>query len=241
VRSAGRSSLPTTVAEERKLIRQVYDRLLAAYGPQGWWPGDDSAFTVVVGAILTQSAAWANVEKALANLETAGALSPRGLLALPEQELARLVRPSGYYNAKARKLRAFAEMLAADFAASLDRLFSLPLDALRARLLATHGIGPETADDIILYAARRPVFVVDAYTRRVFSRLGLRPERGAYNDWQALFTSALPRDVTIFNEYHALLVRHAKVSCRKLPLCDACCLAELCPAPRSSPASSSLR
>ncbi len=229
------------MGKEHKLIRQVYDRLLAAYGPQGWWPGDDSAFTVVVGAILTQSAAWANVEKALANLESAGALSPRGLLALPERELARLVRPSGYYNAKARKLRAFAEMLATDFASSLDRLFSLPLDALRARLLATHGIGPETADDILLYAARRPVFVVDAYTRRVFSRLGLRPERQAYRDWQALFTSALPRDVTIFNEYHALLVRHAKVSCRKAPLCDGCCLAELCPAPRSSPAASELR
>jgi endonuclease-3 related protein len=216
------------VSRQRDLIPQVYERLLAAYGPQGWWPGDDSAFTVVVGAILTQSAAWANVEKALANLERAGALSPRGLLRLREEDLARLVLPSGYYNAKARKLRTFTQMLAADFGGSLERLFSLPLDDLRARLLATRGIGPETADDILLYAARRPVFVVDAYTRRIFSRLGLRPQREAYEDWQALFTSTLRQDVMLFNEYHALLVRHAKVACRKVRLCEGCCLAELC-------------
>jgi len=222
------------VSRQRDLIPQVYERLLAVYGPQGWWPGDDSAFTVVVGAILTQSAAWANVEKALANLERAGALSPRGLLGLSEEELARLVRPSGYYNAKARKLRAFAEMLAVDFGGSLERLFSLPLEALRAHLLATHGIGPETADDILLYAARRPVFVVDAYTRRIFSRLALRPERQAYENWQALFTSALPRDVTLFNEYHAVLVRHAKVACRRVPLCEGCCLLGLCPTGQSA-------
>lgn len=221
------------MSRQRDLIPQVYDHLLAAYGPQGWWPGDDSAFTVVVGAILTQSAAWANVEKALANLERAGALSPRGLLGLSEEELARLVRPSVYYKAKARKLRAFAEMLAADFGGSLERLLSLPQEALRARLLATHGIGPETADDIVLYAVRRPVFVVDVYTRRIFSRLGLRPEREAYGDWQGLFTSALPQDATLFNEYHALLVRHAKVACHKAPLCEGCCLLELCPTGRS--------
>jgi endonuclease-3 related protein len=221
------------VSRQGDLIPQVYERLLATYGPQGWWPGDDSAFTVVVGAILTQSAAWANVEKALANLERAGALSPCGLLRLSEEELARLVRPSGYYNAKARKLCAFAQMLAADFGGSLERLFSLPLEELRARLLSTHGIGQETADDILLYAARRPVFVVDAYTRRIFSRLGLRPEREAYEDWQGLFTSALPRDVTLFNEYHALLVRHGKAACRKVPLCEGCCLAELCATGRS--------
>jgi endonuclease-3 related protein len=229
------------VSGQRDLIPQVYDRLLAAYGPQGWWPGDDSAFTVVVGAILTQSAAWANVEKALANLDRAGALSPRGLLRLREEELARLVRPSGYYNAKARKLRAFAEMLAVDFGGSLERLFALPLAEMRARLLATHGIGPETADDILLYAARRPVFVVDAYTRRIFSRLGLRPEREAYAGWQALFTSALPRDVTLLNEYHALLVRHAKAACRKVPVCEGCCLAALCATGRPALSAPELR
>lgn len=222
------------MGRERELIHKVYDRLLAAYGPQGWWPGDDSAFRVAVGAILTQSTAWANVEKALANLEGAGALNARGLLRMSEGELARLVRPSGYYNAKARKLRAFAGMLQADFGGSLERLFALPLAELRARLLATHGIGPETADDIILYAAQRASFVVDAYTRRIFSCLGLRPTRDAYEAWQALLTTALPRDVGIYKEYHALLVRHAKVSCRKAPVCEGCCLLEVCPSGRSA-------
>jgi endonuclease-3 related protein len=222
------------VNRQRDLIPQVYERLLKAYGPQGWWPGDDSAFRVVVGAILTQSTAWTNVERALANLEGAGALNVQGLLRLSEEELARLVRPSGYYKAKARKLRAFAGMLEEDFGGSLERLFALPLVELRARLLATHGIGPETADDIILYAAHRPSFVVDVYTRRIFSCLGLRPAGDSYDAWQTMLTSALPRDVSLYKEYHALLVRHAKVSCRKAPLCEGCCLLALCAAGQSA-------
>jgi endonuclease-3 related protein len=209
-------------------LEDVFERLLARYGPQGWWPGDDRPFVVVVGAILTQAAAWNNVEKALGNLERAGALTPDGLLRLPETELARLVYPAGYYNAKARKLKAFAEMLHERCGGRLEGLFTLPLAELRRALLETHGIGPETADDIILYAADRPVFVVDAYTRRIFSRLGLRPAGDTYDAWQSLFMDPLPPDVPLFKEYHALLVRHGKETCRREPLCAGCCLLEVC-------------
>lgn len=209
-------------------LEDVFERLLARYGPQGWWPGDDRPFVVVVGAILTQAAAWKNVERALRNLERAGALTPEGLLRLPEAELARLVYPAGYYNAKAHKLKAFAEMLHGRCGGRLEGLFALPLSGLRRALLETHGIGPETADDIILYAAGRAVFVVDAYTRRILSRLGLRPAEDTYDAWQSFFMDRLPPDVPLFKEYHALLVRHGKETCRREPLCAGCCLLEVC-------------
>jgi len=209
-------------------LEDVFQRLLARYGPQGWWPGDDRPFVVVVGAILTQAAAWKNVEKALASLGRAGALTPEGLLRLPEAELARLAYPAGYYNAKARKLKAFAEMLDGRCGGRLEGLFALPLAELRRALLETHGIGPETADDIILYAAGRPVFVVDAYTRRILSRLGLRPAEDTYDAWQSFFMDRLPHDVPLFKEYHALLVRHGKETCRREPLCVGCCLLKVC-------------
>ena len=210
-------------------LLSFYQTLFDAYGPQGWWPGDQDPFVVVVGAILTQTTAWANVERALANLREASLLTPAALLAAPEEELAGVIRPAGYFNAKARKLKVFVETLYARFDGDLERLFALPLAELREALLAVHGIGPETADDIILYAARKPVFVIDAYTRRILSRLGLRPASDDYAGWQALFMDALPPDVALFNEYHALLVRHAKVSCRKLPLCARCVLLASCP------------
>jgi len=191
---------------------ELYRTLFEAYGPQGWWPGDQDPFVVVVGAILTQTTAWANVERALANLREADLLSPAAILAAPEEEL-----------------EAFAETLCDRFDGRLERLFALPVAELRGVLLAVHGIGPETADDIILYAARRPVFVIDAYTRRILSRLGLRPARDDYAEWQALFREALAPDVALFNEYHALLVRHAKAACRKAPLCGGCPLRASCP------------
>jgi len=208
-------------------LRQIYGRLYAAYGRQHWWPAE-SPFEVVVGAILTQSAAWVNVEKAIGNLRAAGILSPEGLLQVELDALARLVYPAGYYNAKARKLKAFLEMLFERHGGDLDALFALPLPQLRLELLATHGIGQETADSIILYAAGKPSFVIDAYTRRVFSRLGLEPASDSYASWQAMFSDALPPDVQLFNEYHALIDRHAKTVCRKAPLCDQCCLREVC-------------
>jgi endonuclease-3 related protein len=208
-------------------LLETYRRLYAAYGPQHWWPAG-SPFEVVVGAILTQSAAWVNVEKAIENLRAAGVLSPEGLLKVGLDELARLIYPAGYYNAKAHKLKAFLEMLFDRHGGRLDDLFALPLPQLRQELLATHGVGEETADSITLYAAEKPSFVIDAYTRRVFSRLGLEPARDSYASWQAMFSEALPPDVQLFNEYHALIDRHAKTVCRKVPLCDQCCLRQVC-------------
>jgi len=208
-------------------LLEVYWRLYAAYGPQHWWPAG-SPFEVVVGAILTQSSAWVNVEKAIANLKAAAILSPEGLLNVGLDELARLIHPAGYYNAKARKLKALVEMLFDRHGGRLDALFALPLPQLRQELLATHGIGQETADSIILYAAEKPSFVIDAYTRRVFPRLGLEPTSDSYASWQAMFSQALPPDVQLFNEYHALIDRHAKTVCRKVPLCGQCCLREVC-------------
>jgi len=184
---------------------------------------------VVAGAILTQSAAWGNVEKALGNLRAAGALSPEGLHALGEGEIAALVRPSGYYNAKARKLKAFVEMLCERFGGDLGRLLALPADELRQVLLATHGIGPETADSIVLYAAGQPSFVIDAYTRRIFSRLGIAPSGDGYDAWRALFMESLPADARLLKEYHALIVRLGKDACRKRePRCGGCVLASVC-------------
>jgi endonuclease-3 related protein len=208
-------------------LRLVYERLLAAYGPQGWWPGE-TAFEVVVGAILTQSASWTNVERAIAALKAAGALAPEAVFRMPEHELAALIRPSGYFNAKARKLKAFVGMLYDRFGGDLEALLSLPAHKLRALLLSTHGIGPETADSILLYAAGRPVFVIDAYTRRMFSRLGLRPDGEGYCGWQGMFEESLPRDAGMFNEYHALIVAHGKAVCRSRPLCGECALMDLC-------------
>ncbi|MFQ5472485.1 MAG: endonuclease III domain-containing protein [Dehalococcoidia bacterium] len=211
----------------------VYERLLERFGPQGWWPGD-GPFEIIVGAILTQAAAWTNVEKALVNLKSAGVLSPEGVGSMPEDELASLVRPSGYYNAKARKLKAFVELLGREYGGDLDRMLDCPAEVLRQRLLSTYGIGPETADSILLYAAGLPVFVVDAYTRGVFTRLGVAPERDTYEAWQALFMSALPAKSTLFNEYHALIVRLGKEFCRKAPECGECPLIDVCATGRAS-------
>jgi len=209
-------------------LLEIYHRLLARYGPQRWWPADDP-FEVIVGAILTQSAAWTNVEQAIANLKGAGALTPTALHHLPVDRLAHLIRPSGYYNAKALKLKAFAERLHCQYDSDLGRLFALDTPQLRHELLSIHGIGEETADSIILYAAKRPIFVIDAYTRRILIRLGLAPETDSYGAFQSLFAEYLPEDEGLYNEYHALLVRHGKGVCRKVPLCPICCLREHCP------------
>ena len=209
-----------------KLLR-IYSSLLDFYGPQNWWPGE-GPFEVIVGAILTQSAAWGNVEKAIGNLKKAGALSPQALRSLPLSELSHLIYPSGYYNAKAIKLKAFAERLGEGYNNDLEELFSLPIPELRSELLSIHGIGQETADSIILYAAGRPVFVIDAYSRRIVRRLGLGVEGNSYESFQALFTENLPHDEALFNEYHALLVRHGKSACRRAPICSECCLSPQC-------------
>jgi len=208
-------------------LRTVYDRLLTAYGPQHWWPGD-SPFEVTVGAILTQSAAWQNVEKGIANLKAAGALSPEALRRLPVEDIARLIHPCGYYNAKARKLKALVLWLEEACGDHIEKLSTRNTGELRRWLLAVHGVGPETADSILLYAIGKPVFVIDAYTRRIVGRLGLAPARDGYDDYQRLFVGRLRRDPHMFNEYHALLVRLGKTACRKKPLCEVCPLFDIC-------------
>ena len=206
-----------------QILLNIYQRLMARYGPQHWWPAQEP-FEVIVGAILTQSAAWINVEKAIANLKAAGALSPEALRQLPHSEIARLIHPCGYYNAKAHKLKVFTHWLGEQYNDNLDRLFASNAELLRQKLLAIYGIGEETADSIILYAANKPTFVIDAYTRRIVSRIGLTPHSNRYAAYQALFMTNLPSDAGLFNEYHALLVRLAKNVCQPRPLCQQCCL-----------------
>jgi endonuclease-3 related protein len=216
------------------LLWAVYERLLQAYGPQGWWPAD-SPFEVCVGAVLTQNAAWGNVEQAIARLRRAGRLSLEGIIDCPPEHLGDLVRPSGYFNVKARRLRNLCVFLAG--AGGLDALARRPLGEQRAGLLGVNGIGPETADDVLLYALDRPVFVIDTYTRRLVQRLGLATGSESYEALRLGFEQALAsrdgraagREVVVFNEYHALIVRHAKVACRKRPDCAGCVLNEVCP------------
>ena len=208
----------------------IYQLLYKQYGPQHWWPAE-TPLEMIIGAILTQSAAWINVEKAIRNLKASTDLSIEGLQSLPQGELAWLIHPSGYYNVKARKIRAFIDWLAEEYDGDLDKLFALDTAELRNELLSVHGVGEETADSIILYGAHQPIFVIDAYTRRIIARLGLAPREGTYAAYQALFMDNLPHDKALFNEYHALLVQHGKTVCRKKPLCADCCLIDLCPTP----------
>ena len=212
---------------KRKLLL-IYRRLYDCYGPQRWWPADEP-FEIMVGAILTQSAAWGNVEKAIDNLKRAGIMSPRGLAEVPLEELSRLVYPSGYYNAKAKKLKALVRYIKESYGGDLTELFAQDTKELREELLTVHGVGEETADSIMLYAAGKPLFVIDAYTRRVFCSLGLCSDRETYRDLQALFMDHLPPDLQLFNEYHALIVQHGKAMCRRRPLCSQCCLLEISP------------
>jgi endonuclease-3 related protein len=208
-------------------LPDIYYQLMAHYGPQHWWPADNP-LEVIIGAILTQSAAWGNVEKAVANLKAAGALSLAALRQLSLSQLAEIIRPCGYYQAKALKLKSLADWLGEYYHDDLDRLFADDIDSLRRQLLSIYGIGEETADSIILYAANKPVFVIDAYTRRIISRLGLAPDSHNYAAYQAFFGDNLPADVRLCNEYHALLVQLAKDVCRKRPICWRCCLNRLC-------------
>jgi endonuclease-3 related protein len=206
----------------KEILLNIYYRLLDYYGPQHWWPAK-GPFEMMVGAVLTQSTTWTSVEKAIGNLKNAGALSPEALRQLPEPKVAALIFPSGYYNAKARKLKALAVYLG-EYRDDLGRLFAVDTCQLRRELLGVHGIGEETADSILLYAAKRPVFVIDAYTKRVIGRVGLAPEKERYADYQRLFMDNLPADVGLYNEYHALLVCLGKNVCRRHPLCQQCFL-----------------
>lgn len=205
---------------ERKL-QKIYSRLYAAFGPQHWWPGE-TAFEVAVGAILTQNTSWANVEKAIGNLKKDGLLSAGHLFHMNVRNLAALIRPAGYYNIKARRLKNFVEFLTAGFGGSMRRMKDEEQDVMRKRLLSVNGIGPETADSIMLYALEKPVFVIDNYTKRVLSRHKIMKQDSPYEDFQELFHSSLAREAALYNEFHALFVRLAKEHCRTKSLCSGC-------------------
>lgn len=215
-------------------LRRVYDRLHQHHGPQHWWPAR-SAFEVMVGAVLTQNTAWTNVERAIVNLRKARALSAPRIMAVPVETLAEWLRPAGYFNVKARRLRNFCEWyLAAGGQRALRRWDT---GRLRAGLLSVNGVGPETADDILLYAFQRPVFVIDAYTRRILARHGLVSGDEDYETLRRHIERDLageglaePALVTLYNEYHALIVRHAKDVCRPRPRCEICVLRTDCTA-----------
>jgi endonuclease III related protein len=211
----------------RRRISLTYARLLDAYGPQHWWPAE-SPFEVCIGAILTQSTSWANVELAIGNLKGAGILSPEGIREANARRLARLIRPSLYYNVKARKLKEFVKFLDEGCGGDVDGMRQAGTQEMRERLLGVWGLGPETVDSILLYALEKPTFVADAYTRRVFSRLGLAAPDASYDELKALFEGCLPPDVGLYNEYHALIVQHGKTFCKSKPACDGCCLKKAC-------------
>lgn len=213
---------------EKQSLLEIYRRLFAHFGPQHWWPAEEP-FEVIVGAILTQSTTWTSVEKAISNLKKAGLLSPAALRSIPAGKLAELIHSCGYFNAKAVKLKAFAEWLGVQYHDSLQEMFARDTLELRDELLQVHGIGEETADSILLYAGNKPVFVIDAYTRRIIERTGINPGGQKYRHYQELFMRNLPPDAAMFNEYHALLVALGKNVCRKRnPLCDHCCLRDIC-------------
>jgi len=210
---------------ERGTFQAIHDTLFAAYGPQRWWPGD-SRFEIMVGAVLTQNTAWLNVERAIANLKKAKALSPQAIVAAHPRRLAAWLKPSGYFNVKAQRLKAMCRWLIEQ--GGVRKLAKIPTAELREALLAVYGVGPETADDILLYAFERPVFVIDAYTRRIFQRLGLIEGSEDYEVLRKMFEHTLEADVPLFNEYHALIVVHAKDVCKTKPLCGQCCLSAAC-------------
>ncbi|MEA3362204.1 MAG: endonuclease III domain-containing protein [Thermodesulfobacteriota bacterium] len=208
-------------------LHHTYQKLLNYYGSRNWWPAE-TPFEVVIGAILTQNTNWRNVEKAIANLRQADALTLEAILNLELATLEQLIRPSGFFRQKAERLQLFCRYLQEHHQGSLEHLFDQELNLVRNELLSQKGIGPETADSILLYAGQRPSFVVDAYTCRLFRRLGVLSGKENYTDVRDLFMSHLPQDIQLYNEYHALIVIHCKEFCRKKPLCNNCPVAEIC-------------
>jgi endonuclease-3 related protein len=238
------------VSSQSKIIREHYLSLVRRWGAQNWWPAQ-SRFEVIVGAYLTQNTAWTNVEKAMANLRRARVLSVKGLREIALEELEQLVRPSGYFRQKAQKIKTFIEFLDAQYGGSLDRMFAQPTEKLRSELLALKGVGPETADSILLYAGNHPVFVVDAYTRRILERHGIIGPKTKYDEVRLLIEQAIsstePETLRVlepgseprhpvsrmsamqrgqvaqhYNEFHALIVKTGNELCRSTPQCERC-------------------
>lgn len=216
------------MTHRRNKLEIIYKKLYKAFGPQHWWPGD-TPFEVAVGAILTQNTNWGNVEKAIANLKTARVLTAKKIHAIPVDKLAQLIRPAGYFNVKARRLKAFMDFLMNEYNGSMENMKKEDLHMLREKLLSVNGIGPETADSILLYAIDKPVFVIDAYTKRVLSRHGIMEHDRPYHEFQELFHTAVKTNLKIYNEYHALFVMTGKNFCKPKPVCAVCPLCELLP------------
>ncbi len=209
-----------------RILKKYYDKLLKNFGPQRWWPGD-GPFEVMVGAVLTQNTNWGNVERAIDNLKQAGKLSATAIHNMRTDQLAQLIRPSGYFNIKAKRLKGLIKWFVNRFDGDIEKMFSRDLQGLREELLSVKGIGPETADSILLYAGNLPSFVVDAYTYRILVRHNLMFEESTYDDIKSFFEDNLPEDAAMYNEYHALLVQVGKTYCKpREPSCKACPLHE---------------
>ncbi len=208
-------------------LLQIYQSLFDRYGPRNWWPAK-TPFEMAVGAMLTQNTNWGNVEKALDNLRAVAALTSAALCDLDRSELERLIKPSGFFRQKAERLQLFSRYLRDKYQGSLEVMLQQPLEPLRKELLALKGVGPETADSILLYAGGHPTFVVDAYTGRLFSRLGLLRGTEKYQQIRSFFMEELPSDVPLYNEYHALIVVQCKEHCRQRPICVACPMENIC-------------
>ncbi len=216
------------MSSAKHLLLTAFELMLKGLGPQHWWPGE-SPFEVMVGAVLTQNTSWSNVERAIANLKGAGVLSPVEMSSLPPEKLAKLIRPSGFYNLKEKRLRALLSLLVGEFCGNIETMRAIPGHRLRPLLLGIPGIGPETADSILLYALEKPFFVVDAYTKRILERMGIMEEDAPYSHVQRLFMENLPASTELYNEFHALLVVLGKELCKKnRPTCHNCPLSPLC-------------
>ena len=233
VRPSSVSCSPACVSrpKNREALLGIFHKLLQYFGPRGWWPGE-TPFEVCIGAILVQNTSWTNASMAIKNLKEEGLLSPKKLHKTSLARLAKVIRPAGFFNVKAKSIKIFVEFLCIEHGGELDRFFELPNTVLREKLIHLKGIGPETADSIVLYAAGRSVFVVDAYTHRIFGRLGLYKgppaSRGGYQAFQDFFHRLLPKDAELFNEYHALLVELGKKFCHPKPICPPCPLRSTC-------------
>jgi endonuclease-3 related protein len=203
------------------LLIDIYNTLFNAFGPQHWWPGD-TAFEVAIGAILTQNTNWGNVERAIQNLKKEKVLNSKALNEMQHKKLASLIRPAGYFNIKAKRLKNFLAYLSNHYSGSMKKMKAEDLHDLREELLSVNGIGPETADSILLYALDKPVFVIDAYTKRVLTRHNLVPEKATYHEMQELFQNNISPDVRLYNEYHALFVMVGKDYCKPKPKCSGC-------------------
>jgi endonuclease III related protein len=209
------------LSKTTQILTEIYDKMFLHFGPQHWWPGE-TPFEVMVGAVLTQNTNWGNVEKAIGNLKKHGLLSPEALEKIAPDKLAERIRPAGYFNLKAKRLKNFIHFLMTEYGGSVEVFRAEELSRLREKLLSVHGIGPETADSILLYAAQKRIFVIDQYTYRVLTRHFLVGEETTYEEMQDLMMKHLREDVPLYNEYHALLVMIGKHFCKKTPLCEKC-------------------